>query len=128
MSKAIVNEIRKSAFVGEVASDRQTYFVLDATKSYVLLNFSTGRTGYLNLIDKRAVQYVQKRFGGQKNLTATALAERVKSGSFVRDRLDALRILYVLEALGQASRRKARPPARGFLFNLRKSKERRTAA
>jgi len=128
MSKAIVNEIRKSAFVGEVASDRQTYFVLDATKYYVLLNFSTGRTGYLNLIDKRAVQYVQKRFGGEKNLTATALAERAKSGAFVRDRLDALRILYVLEALGQASRRNAKPPARGFLFNLRKSKERRAAA
>jgi hypothetical protein len=128
MSKALVNEIRRSAYVGEVVSDRQTYFVLDATKVYVLLNFSAARTGYLNLIDKRAVQYVQKRFGGEKNLTATALAARVRSGTFVRDRLDALRILYVLEALGQASRRKARPPARGFLFNLRKPKERRAAA
>jgi hypothetical protein len=128
MSKALVNEIRRSAYVGEVASDRQTYFVLDATKYYVLLNFSAARTGYLNLIDKRAVKYVQKRFGGQKNLTATALADRVRKGAFVRDRLGALRILYVLEALGQASRRKARPPARGFLFNLRKPKERRAAA
>src|SRR5438128_11636654 len=116
MSSAIVNEIRRSAYVGEVASDRQTYFVLDATKYYVLLNFSAGRTGYLNLIDKRAVKYVQKRFGGEKNLTATALAGRVSSGSLVRDRLDALRILYVLEALGQASRPKARLPARGFLL------------
>jgi len=112
MSKALVNEIRRSAYVGEVVSDRQTYFVLDATKVYVLLNFSAARTGYLNLIDKRAVQYVQKRFGGQRNLTATALAARVRSGTFVRDRLDALRILYVLEALGQASRRRAKPPAR----------------
>ena len=128
MSKALVNEIRRSAYVGEVVSDRQTYFVLDATKVYVLLNFSAARTGYLNLIDKRAVQYVQKRFGGQRNLTATALAARVRSGTFVRDRLDALRILYVLEALGQASRRRAKPPARGFLFNLRKPKERRAAA
>ena len=128
MSKALVNEIRRSAYVGEVASERQTYFVLDATKVYVLLNFSAARTGYLNLIDKRAVQYVQKRFGGEKNLTATALAARVRSGTFVRDRLDALRILYVLEALGQASRRRAKPPARGFLFNLRKPKERRAAA
>jgi hypothetical protein len=128
MSKALVNEIRQSAYVGEVASDRQTYFVLDATKYYVLLNFSAARTGYLNLIDKRAVQYVQKRFGGEKNLTATTLADRARSGKFVRDRLDALRILYVLEALGQASRRKAKLPARGFLFNLRKPKERRAAA
>ncbi len=128
MSKALVNEIRRSAYVGEVAAERQTYYVLDATKYYVLLNFSATRSGYLNLIDKRAVQYVQKRFGGEKNLTATALAGRVRSGAFVRDRLDALRILYVLEALGQASRRRAKPPARGFLFNLRKSKGRRTAA
>ena len=120
MSKTLIGEIRQSAFVAEVVSDRQTYYVLDGTKHYVLINFSAQRTGYLNLIDKRAVDYVQKRFGGQKNLTATALAARVTKRQFVRDRLDALRILYVLEALGQASRRKARPPARGFLFNLKK--------
>src|SRR5439155_11742928 len=120
MSKTLIGEIRQSAFVAEVVADRQTYYVLDGKKHYVLINFSAQRTGYLNLIDKRAVDYVQKRFGGQKNLTATALADRVTKRQFVRDRLDALRILYVLEALGQASRRRARPPARGFLFNLKK--------
>jgi hypothetical protein len=60
---------------------------------------------------------VQKRFGGKKNLTS---AEILKKSRALRDRFDVLRILYVLEAMKQATKKVAKPPARGFVFALRK--------
>lgn len=127
-AKALLSEFGDAALVGEVAADRRTYFIFDGPNYYVVVTPSASLAGNFTLVDKRAVEYVRHRFGGQKNLTSVELLRRIKRPQYVRDRFGALYILYILEALGQASRRKAKPPARGFLFNLRKPKKRRPAA
>lgn len=118
-AKALLALFREATLVGELAGERRTYSIFEAPKFYVLVTQSAPLAGNFNLVDKRAVDRVRGRFGGRKDLTS---GELLKSARYVRDRFDALRILYVLEALGQASRRRAKPPARGFLFNLRKAK------
>jgi len=118
-AKSLPALFREANLVGEVAGERRTYSVFEAPKFYILVTQSGPLAGNFNLVARGVVDRVRGRFGGRKDLTS---GELLKSARYVRDRFDALRILYVLEALGQASRRKARPPARGFLFNLRKAK------
>ena len=116
-AKALLGQFREATFVGQVAGLRSTYYVLQTTH-FILITVSGPLSGNFNLVTRRAVESVQKRFGGKKNLTS---AEILKKTRTVRDRFDVLRILYVLEALKQASKRQARPPARGFVFSLRKA-------
>ncbi len=119
-AKALLALFREATLVGEVVGDRLTYSVFEAPNYFILVTQSGPLSGNFNLVDKRGVERVRNRFGGRKDLTSGELLVRMKTARYVRDRFDALRILYVLEALGQASRRRAKPPARGFLFNLRK--------
>jgi hypothetical protein len=118
-AKALSTAFREASLVGEVAADRRSYVIFEGPKYYLVTTLSTPLSGNFTLVDKRAVDYVRRRFGGAKNMTSGELLRRIKKPA-VRNRFDALYILYVLEALGQASRRKAKLPARGFLFNLRK--------
>ncbi len=120
-AKALLALFREATLVGEVTGARLTYAVFDAPAYYILITQSGPRSGNFNLVDRRAVDRVRGRFGGRKDLTSGELLQRMKRVPYVRDRFDALRVLYVLEALGEASRRQAKPPARGFLFNVRKS-------
>jgi len=116
-AKALLAEFRDAAFVGEVAGLRNTYYVLATDKHFILVTLSAPLSGNFNLVTRRAVESVQKRFGGKKNLTS---AEILKKSRSLRDRFDVLRILYVLEAMKQATKKQAKPPARGFVFALRK--------
>lgn len=119
-AKALLALFREASLVGEVAGARLTYSVFEAPGFFILITQSGPRSGNFNLVDRRAVERVRGRFGGRKDLTSGELLQRMKNAPYIRDRFDALRVLYVLEALGQASRRQAKPPARGFIFNLRK--------
>jgi hypothetical protein len=121
-ANALVSEFREAALIGEVVASRRTYIVFEGPKYYLVATLSNPLSGNFTLVDKRAVEYVRRRFGGKKDLTSGELLRRMKKPNFVRDRFGALYILYILEAMGQASRRQAKLPARGFLFNLRKAK------
>jgi len=118
-AKALLGQFREATFVGQVAGLRSTYYVLQTPTHFILITVSVPLSGNFNLVTRRAVQSVQKRFGGKKNLTSAEIFKKTRA---VRDRFDILRILYVLEALKQASKRQAKPPARGFVFSLRKAR------
>jgi hypothetical protein len=118
-ARALLGEFRKAEFTGEVAGLRSTYYVLSTEKHFILITQSGPLSGNFNFVTRRAVESVQRRFGGKRGLTS---AEILKRSSVVKERFDALRILYVLEALGQAKKRIAKPPARGFVFDLRKAR------
>jgi hypothetical protein len=121
-AKALLAEFREAALVGEVPADRRSYSVFAGPKYYLVATLSSPLAGNFTLVDKRAVEYARKRFGGRKDLTSGELLQKMKKPAWVRNRFEALYILYILEALGEASRRRAKPPARGFLFNLRKAR------
>ncbi|PYQ51392.1 MAG: hypothetical protein DMF59_08045 [Acidobacteria bacterium] len=116
-AKALLGEFREAEFIGQVAGLRSTYYILRTDKHFILITQSGPLAGNFNLVTRRAVESVQRRFGGKKGLTS---AEILKRSSAVKERFDVLRILYVLEAMKQATKRIAKPPARGFVFDLKK--------
>jgi hypothetical protein len=124
-AKVLLGEFRDAEFIGEIAGLRSTYYVLRTEKHFILITQSGPLSGNFNLVTRRAVEAVQRRFGGKRGLTSS---EILKRSSVVKERFDVLRILYVLEALGQAKKRVAKPPARGFVFDLRKAPALRSAS
>jgi hypothetical protein len=92
---------------GRVAAVRQTYHVFEAKDYFFVLSFARSKggraSGYFNVVDRKAVHYVQTRLGGRSGVTAkdvVALARRTKH---VSGGLQALNILYVLVALKQGA-------------------------
>lgn len=92
---------------GRVAAVRQTYHVFEAQDYYFVLSFalSTARkgSGYFNVVDAAALNYVQKRLGGKSGVTAKDVMASARRTKHVGSTLAALNILYVLVALGQAT-------------------------
>ena len=80
-------------YCGEATGKRQTYYVFESGKAYVVM--SASRT-------KRA-SGVRRNYAGKQDVTAKQLATRSR-GPGVRDALQALNILYVLVATGSAKR------------------------
>src|SRR4029077_2325143 len=99
-TRQLLAEFRDAVFVGEVASLRNTYGVLSTAKHYILITFSGPLAGNFNLVKRTAVESIQRRFGGRKNLTSSDIRKKTKL-----DRFDVLRILYVLEALKKATKK-----------------------
>ena len=114
-AKQLLAEFHDAAFVGDVASLRNTYGVLETKKHFILITFSGPLGGNFNLVKRSSVESIQRRFGGKKNLTSGDIRKKTKL-----DRFDVLRILYVLEALKKATKKWAKPPQRGFLFAIKK--------
>jgi hypothetical protein len=90
---------------GRVEAVRQTYHVFEASDYYFVLSFALSKSrrasGYFNVVNRAAVDYVQKHLGGRSGVTAkdaVAVARRTKH---VPTSLMGLSILYVLVALGQ---------------------------
>ena len=119
-AKALLGELREANLVGEVTGARRSYAVFEGPRYYVVVTFSTAVAGNFTLIDKKAVDYVRSAFAGKKDLTSVELLRRIKKRKYARERFDALYILHILEASGEATRRTAKAPARGFLFSLRR--------
>ncbi len=122
-AKALVALFREAKPAGEVHGARLTYSIFETPDAFILITQSGPRSGNFNVVDRRAVDRVRARFGGRRDLTSGELLRKMKGAGGIRDRFDALRVLYVLEALGQARRREAKAPARGFVFHLRKPKD-----
>ncbi len=92
-------------YCGEAQGKRQTYHVFESAAGYVVMSASRTKraSGYFNLVSRKAVEAVRKRYAGKRDVTAKALAARSR-GAGVRDPLQALNILYVLVAIGAAKR------------------------
>ncbi|MEX2122823.1 MAG: hypothetical protein WD795_02940 [Woeseia sp.] len=94
-------------FRGEVSGVRQTYYVFEAKTCYFVLSFALSETkpgsGYFNIVDKPAVEYVRDRFSRDRKVTAKDVVARARRTKHAPTSLVALNILYVLVALDEAA-------------------------
>lgn len=110
---------------GRVAAVRQTYHVFEAQDYFFVLSFalSTARkgSGYFNVVDLAALNYVQKRLGGKSGVTAKHVVVSARRTKHVTSTLAALNILYVLVALDQATLLRV-GAHRQLFFSVRKAR------
>ena len=111
---------------GRVAAVRQTYHVFEAQEYFFVLSFALSMarkgSGYFNVVDLAAVNYVQKRLGGRSGLTAKEVFLSARRTKHVSSSLAALNILYVLVALGQAALLRV-GTHRQLFFSIRKIRQ-----
>jgi hypothetical protein len=116
-------------YCGRVEAVRQTYHVFQAKSAYLVLSFARAKdrkgSGYFNLIDEAAVDYVQGRVGGRSGVTAKDIVQAGRRTKHITGRLQALNILYVMVALERAAIQRA-GANRQLFFSVRKA--RRAAA
>jgi hypothetical protein len=107
-------------YVGEVESKRQTYYIFEGPKAFVLMTFSRSRTnsGNFNVVEKAAVNYIVSQLGGGHAVTSNDLVAKSRKPQYVRDALDALNILYVLVAT-RAAKIDGRYKGKQLRFNIR---------
>jgi hypothetical protein len=90
---------------GRVEAVRQTYHVFEASDYYFVLSFALSKarraSGYFNVVNRAAVDYVQKHLGGRSSVTAKDAVAVARRTRHVPTSLMGLSILYVLVALGQ---------------------------
>ncbi|MBI3536542.1 MAG: hypothetical protein HY070_03110 [Chloroflexi bacterium] len=118
--KNVFNDLK---YLGEVEGQKQTYYVFSAPKHFLLCAYSKNQaeSGNFNVVDSEAVAYVLKKFAGKYGITSSNVVEESRKPQFVRDRLSALNLLYILVALKKAKIDKRRKSNVGpTYFNLTK--------
>lgn len=92
---------------GRVPAVRQAYHVFEAKGYFFVLSFARSKarrgSGYFNVVDQKAVQYVHSRLGGRSGVTARDVYSAARRTKHVSGSLVALNVLYVLVALKQAT-------------------------
>lgn len=110
-------------FRGEVTSVRQTYYVFEAEVCFFVLSFarpeSKRASGYFNIVEANAVDYVRNKFAGDKAVTAKEVVAQARRTKHAPTNLVALNILYVLVASGEARIVRA-GEHRQLVFSIRK--------
>ena len=88
---------------GEAEGKRQTYYVFEGKRQYMVMSFSRSKSnaGNFNVVDVEAAEYVARRFGGQR-VTTKSIYKGSRKSHLVGSSLAALNILYVLVATGRA--------------------------
>ena len=111
---------------GRVAAVRQTYHIFEARDYFFVLSFALSMarrgSGYFNVVDLAAVDYVQKRLGGKSGVTAKDVVLSARRTKHVSSSLAALNILYVLVALEQAALLRV-GAHRQLFFSVRKTRK-----
>ncbi len=92
------------SFCGNVSGRRQKYYVFEGRDSFFVFSFSRAKpkSGYFNMVDSKAVAYVQRLTRGEQGVTAQSLNKRSRTPKLIGSALEALNILYVLVAIGSA--------------------------
>ena len=110
---------------GRVAAVRQTYHVFEAQDYFFVLSFALSKarkgSGYFNVVDQAAVNYVQTRLGGRSGVTAKEVVSVARRTRHVPGSLMGLNILYVLVALDQATLLRA-GEHRQLFFSVRRKR------
>lgn len=118
-------------YCGRVAAVRQTYHVFESEGYFLVLSFARARSrrgsGYFNLVEQAAVDYVSRRVGGTRGVTANDVMRVARRTGRIATRLVALNVLYVLVALGLASITRS-GEHRQLYFAVRKDRGKRTRA
>jgi hypothetical protein len=115
---------------GRVKAVRQTYHVFEAQRYFFVLSFAHSKarrsSGYFNVIDTGAVDYLQQRMGGMRGVTARDVVVAARRTRHIPTTLAALNVLYILVALGSASIVRA-GKHRQLFFSVRKRPAARTS-
>jgi hypothetical protein len=116
---------------GRVKAVRQTYHVFEAQRYFFVLSFALSKarrgSGYFNVVDTGAVDYVQQRMGGTRGVTARGVVAASRRTRHIPTTLVALNVLYILVALGSASIVRA-GKHRQLFFSVKKGPTSRTSA
>jgi hypothetical protein len=116
---------RGLTYRGRVKAVRQIYHVFEAQGYFFVLSFALSKarrgSGYFNVIDIRAVDYVQQRMGGTRGVTAKDVVAASRRTRYIPTTLAALNVLYILVALGAASIVRA-GENRQLFFSVKKSR------
>ena len=99
--RALLGELK---YLDEVESKRQTYYVFEGRKNFVLMTFSRNKVGAGNftVVDKAAVEYVASRFAGKQGITSNDIVQASRKPQYIRSALDALNIVYAMIATRRA--------------------------
>jgi hypothetical protein len=112
-------------YCGRVAAVRQTYHVFESEGYFFVLSFALSKarrgSGYFNLVDKAAVEYVHQRVGGTRGVTANSVLTAAQRTRHIPTRLLALNVLYVLVALRWATITRS-GQNRQLFFSVRKGR------
>jgi len=115
---------------GPVKAVRQTYHVFEAQSYFFVLSFALSKarrgSGYFNVIDADAVDYVQQRVGGTRGVTAKDVVAVARRTRYIPTTLVALNVLYILVALGVANIMRT-GKHRQLFFSVRKGVGARTS-
>lgn len=108
-------------FRGKVKGQIQTYQVFEGNRFFLICSFSRKKrkAGNFNVVDAEAVRYVQRLVGGKQGVTSQDVHRRSRTPRLVGSALEALNILYVLVATGQATIDRRRKDKQLF-FNIKK--------
>jgi hypothetical protein len=108
------------AYVGEAQGKRQTYYIFEGRKHFFVMSFSRAKrnAGNFNIVSPEAVAYVRKRFAGARGLTSQDVVKRSRRPRLIRTALEALNILYILVATGEAKVDQRRQATPQLFFNL----------
>ena len=94
-------------YCGRVDGVRQTYHVFEGQGYFFVLSFALAKSrrgsGYFNVVNKAAVDYVHRRVGGSRGVTAKDVVAGARRTKHVPTTLFALNVLYVLVSLGFAN-------------------------
>ena len=114
---------RGLTYCGRVKAVRQTYHVFQAEGYFFVLSFALSKTrrgsGYFNVVDTAAVDYVRQRVGGTRGVTAKEVVAAARRTRYIPTTLATLNVLYILVALRSASIVRA-GKHRQLFFSVRK--------
>lgn len=116
----VENLAKGLTYKGEVEGKRQTYYILEGNDFYLMMSFKDRdrETGNFDVVERAQVDYVLQHFAGKSGVTAQAIFDRAHATRHLTSRFDALRILYVLVALGHAKVDK-RFKEKSLYFNIK---------
>jgi hypothetical protein len=90
--------------VGGAEGLKQTYEVLRGKRDYIVGSLSRVKrhSGNFNIVSREAVEAARESFAGQEAVTSKMVRQRLARRGINIETLEALNVLYVLVALGQA--------------------------
>lgn len=112
----IVDVFRTLEYVGRAEGDRKTYHVFEGPHAYLVVAANTARSYNLNVVDRKAVDLLARRFKGRK-VTTGDVARKSGRPKLLGDRFAALNALYAMAATGRAQKLQQRK-GRSMVFKI----------
>ena len=105
--------------IGSAEGLKQTYEVLRGKKQYIVGSMSRVKrhSGNFNVVSAEAVEATQASFAGQEAVTSKMVRQRLHRRGIELETLEALNVLYVLVAMGEA-RVDRRRSQHALFFNI----------